>query len=79
MPLDFFCTPPWATRALFRHVLPALGVEEVAKPVMFPLGRSSRATTLLDHLISAHHRCRSIGRGVVADCSTWLGSCAASD
>jgi hypothetical protein len=25
--LDFFCTPPWATRALFRHVLPAIGVE----------------------------------------------------
>jgi hypothetical protein len=29
MPLDFFCTPPWATRALFRHVLPALGAEAV--------------------------------------------------
>ena len=27
--LDFFCTPPWATRALFRHVLPALGVEAI--------------------------------------------------
>lgn len=27
--LDFFPTPPWATRALFRHVLPALGVETV--------------------------------------------------
>jgi predicted RNA methylase len=25
--LDYFPTPPWATRALFRHVLPALGVE----------------------------------------------------
>jgi hypothetical protein len=24
--LDYFPTPPWATRALFRHVLPALGV-----------------------------------------------------
>jgi hypothetical protein len=27
--LDFFPTPPWATRALFRYVLPALGVEAV--------------------------------------------------
>jgi hypothetical protein len=27
--LDFFPTPPWATRALFRHVLPALGVEVI--------------------------------------------------
>jgi hypothetical protein len=24
--LDFFPTPPWATRALFRHVLPELGI-----------------------------------------------------
>jgi hypothetical protein len=29
--LDFFPTPPWATRALFRHVLPALGVEAVGR------------------------------------------------
>lgn len=28
--LDFFPTPPWATRALFRHVLPAIGVESIA-------------------------------------------------
>ena len=27
--LDYFPTPPWATRALFRHVLPALGVEAI--------------------------------------------------
>jgi hypothetical protein len=27
--LDYFPTPPWATRALFRHVLPALGLEAV--------------------------------------------------
>src|ERR1022692_3585455 len=27
--LDFFPTPPWAARALFRHVLPALGVTAV--------------------------------------------------
>jgi hypothetical protein len=26
--LDWFPTPPWATRALFAHVLPALGVSE---------------------------------------------------
>lgn len=25
--LDFFPTPPWATRALFKHVLPAIGAE----------------------------------------------------
>jgi hypothetical protein len=25
--LDYFPTPPWATRALFRHVLPALDIE----------------------------------------------------
>ena len=25
--LDYFPTPPWATRAMFRHVLPALGIE----------------------------------------------------
>jgi hypothetical protein len=25
--LDLFCTPPWGTRALIRHVLPAVGVE----------------------------------------------------
>jgi hypothetical protein len=29
--LDFFPTPPWATRALFRHVLPAVGVKEVGR------------------------------------------------
>jgi hypothetical protein len=29
--LDFFPTPLWATRALFRHVLPALGVETVGR------------------------------------------------
>ena len=29
--LDFFPTPPWATRALFRHVLPALGIETIGK------------------------------------------------
>jgi hypothetical protein len=28
--LDFFPTPPWATRALFRHVLPTIGVETIA-------------------------------------------------
>jgi hypothetical protein len=27
--LDYFPTPPWATRALFRHVLPALGIEAI--------------------------------------------------
>ena len=27
--LDYFATPPWATRALFVHVLPALRVEAV--------------------------------------------------
>ena len=29
--LDFFPTPLWATRALFRHVLPALGIEAVGR------------------------------------------------
>jgi hypothetical protein len=29
--LDFFPTPPPATRALFRHVLPALGIETIGK------------------------------------------------
>jgi hypothetical protein len=28
--LDYFPTPPWATRALFRHVLPALGIDAIA-------------------------------------------------
>lgn len=27
--LDYFPTPPWATRALFRHVLPAIGAESM--------------------------------------------------
>jgi hypothetical protein len=27
--LDHFPTPPWATRALFRHVLPSLGIERI--------------------------------------------------
>ena len=27
--LDFFPTPPWATRALFRHALPALGIDSI--------------------------------------------------
>jgi hypothetical protein len=27
--LDYFPTPPWATRALFRHVLPELSVEVI--------------------------------------------------
>jgi hypothetical protein len=27
--LDHFPTPPWATRALFRHVLPSLGIEQI--------------------------------------------------
>jgi len=29
--LDYFPTPPWATRALFRHVLPALGIEAIGR------------------------------------------------
>lgn len=29
--LDFFPTPPWATRALFRHVLPVLGIEAIGR------------------------------------------------
>ena len=29
--LDYFPTPPWATRALFRHVLPVLGVEAIGR------------------------------------------------
>jgi hypothetical protein len=29
--LEFFPTPPWATRALFRHVLQAIGVKEVGR------------------------------------------------
>jgi hypothetical protein len=29
--LDFFPTPPWATRALFQYVLPELGIEEVGR------------------------------------------------
>src|SRR5271165_7236180 len=27
--LDYFPTPPWATRALFAHVLPALGIDAI--------------------------------------------------
>jgi hypothetical protein len=27
--LDYFPTPPWATRALFRHVLPAIGADAI--------------------------------------------------
>jgi hypothetical protein len=27
--LDYFPTPLWATRALFRHVLPFLGIEAI--------------------------------------------------
>lgn len=27
--LDHFPTPPWATRALFRHVLPSVGIERI--------------------------------------------------
>jgi hypothetical protein len=29
--LDYFPTPPWATRALFRHVLPALEVDAIGR------------------------------------------------
>src|SRR5271155_4937915 len=29
--LDFFPTPPWATRALFHHVLPQLGVQTLGR------------------------------------------------
>ena len=29
--LDYFPTPPWTTRALFRHVLPALGIEAIGR------------------------------------------------
>jgi hypothetical protein len=29
--LDFFPTPLWATRALFRYVLPVLGIEEIGR------------------------------------------------
>ena len=28
--LDYFPTPPWATRALFRHVLPAIGIDAIS-------------------------------------------------
>jgi len=29
--LDYFPTPPWATRAFFRHVLPVLGIEAIGR------------------------------------------------
>ncbi len=29
--LDYFPTPPWATRALFRHVLPELSVDAIGR------------------------------------------------
>jgi hypothetical protein len=29
--LDYFPTPPWATRALFRHVLPAFGIDAIGR------------------------------------------------
>jgi hypothetical protein len=34
--LDFFPTPPWATRALFRHVLPAIGADTLVETVWEP-------------------------------------------
>ncbi len=44
--LDYFPTPPWATRALFRHVLPALRIEAVGRVWEPACGRGHMAAVI---------------------------------
>src|SRR5688572_3651299 len=37
--LDYFPTPPWASRALFRHVLPSIGVDAFLAPGSRPAAK----------------------------------------
>jgi hypothetical protein len=48
--LDFFPTPPWATRALFKHVLPQLGVERIASAWEPACGEGHMAAVIEDHV-----------------------------
>ena len=55
--LDYFPTPPWATRALFRHVLPALGIEAIGRVWEPACGEGHMAAVIAEFA-------RGPGRGV---------------
>jgi hypothetical protein len=46
--LDYFPTPPWATRALFRHVLPALGVDSIGRAWEPACGEGHMASVIVE-------------------------------
>jgi hypothetical protein len=46
--LDYFPTPPWATRALFKHTLPALGIETVGSVWEPACGEGHMAAVITD-------------------------------
>jgi hypothetical protein len=49
--LDYFPTPPWATRALFKHVLPAIGVETIVS-VWEPAAGEGHMAEVLTEFVS---------------------------
>ena len=51
--LNFFPTPPWATRALFEHALAHLGVTEVARVWEPACGEGHIALVLLDYAFTS--------------------------
>jgi hypothetical protein len=46
--LDYFPTPPWATRALFKHVLPALGIGVIGSVWEPACGESHMAAVIAE-------------------------------
>ena len=51
--LDFFPTPPWATRALFRHVLPAIGIDAISSVWEPACGEGHMAVVLAEFVGSS--------------------------
>lgn len=47
--LDYFPTPPWATRALFKHVLPSLGAWELGRVREPSCGEGHMSGVLLEY------------------------------
>lgn len=54
--LDYFPTPPWATRALLRHVLPAISVDQTRRQTCWEpaCGEGHMAEVLREHFKAVH-------------------------
>jgi len=51
--LDYFPTPPWATRALFQHVLPTIGIDAISSVWEPACGEGHMAVVLAEYVGSS--------------------------